>query len=369
MVSTSRPFYVTLPSDASTDLFPSNSASAWITRLRAPISLHAGPWEVALVELIYPHSMYNLPEDQTVLVQQITEIVWSTVNNEAFRYDDQNSTTDKVSFVRSEEEVIIPAGIYDVHQLISIFNTNSPKLEALKITGFGEDRRRKNYQPDKGTPALQFFYAGSERKTRISFSSLRVRLVFPPASRRLQEMLGFQNQSVVSGVDCAGFQKYLDEKRDFNMDQYLDDRRFICAEGEPQPANDSLLWYVFYRGTKTNKTNKWGDPVEALEKDFLVVSKRCINLYFGDQSLFIYCDIAAFTHVGDSVEQLLRVVPIKTDTAFETVMVRFDIPHYSAVVKTFIETIAVDICMDLGKDVPFQSGKSLVKLHFRPART
>lgn len=52
-------------------------------------------------------------------------------------------------------------------------------------------------------------------------------------------------------------------------------------------------------------------------------------------------------------------------------MVRFDVPHYSTystVLKTFIESITVDICTDLGKDAPFQSGKSLIKLHFRPAK-
>ena len=65
------PFYLTLPSDASMNLYPKNTAAEWTTKLQTPISLQ-GQWEVALVEFMYPNTAYNVPEDQTIEFWQLT---------------------------------------------------------------------------------------------------------------------------------------------------------------------------------------------------------------------------------------------------------------------------------------------------------
>lgn len=48
-------FYLTLPSNASLDIFPRNQISNFTVKLAKPIDLK-GPWEVALTEIQYPHS-------------------------------------------------------------------------------------------------------------------------------------------------------------------------------------------------------------------------------------------------------------------------------------------------------------------------
>lgn len=53
-------FYVTLVSDSSKKFFPDNKISHFITQLPSPIHLSTGEWEVGLVDLIYPHSWYNV---------------------------------------------------------------------------------------------------------------------------------------------------------------------------------------------------------------------------------------------------------------------------------------------------------------------
>lgn len=53
-------FYVTLVSDSSMQFFPQNKTSHFITQLPSPIQLYNGEWEVGLVDLIYPHSWYNV---------------------------------------------------------------------------------------------------------------------------------------------------------------------------------------------------------------------------------------------------------------------------------------------------------------------
>ena len=52
-------FYLTLPSNSSIEYFPVNTLTNFKTKLAQPVEL-TGDWEVALAELQYPHSWYNL---------------------------------------------------------------------------------------------------------------------------------------------------------------------------------------------------------------------------------------------------------------------------------------------------------------------
>ena len=54
-------FYVTLPSNSSFDYYPSNTLSDFTTKLFKPIDL-SGEWEVALTEISFPLSYYNITE-------------------------------------------------------------------------------------------------------------------------------------------------------------------------------------------------------------------------------------------------------------------------------------------------------------------
>lgn len=59
-------FYVTLISDSSKNFFSDNKISHFITQLPKPISLDSGNWEVALVDITYPHSWYNIQSDNNL---------------------------------------------------------------------------------------------------------------------------------------------------------------------------------------------------------------------------------------------------------------------------------------------------------------
>lgn len=58
-------FYLTLPSN--TDDYPDNTTSVFRTKLPHRIALQ-GDWEIALSEIIYPHSWHNVMSDQTLWV-------------------------------------------------------------------------------------------------------------------------------------------------------------------------------------------------------------------------------------------------------------------------------------------------------------
>jgi len=58
-------FYLTLPSNASMDLYPENTLTRYVTSLTQIISM-SGQWECGLVEIQYPHSWYNVRSDKTM---------------------------------------------------------------------------------------------------------------------------------------------------------------------------------------------------------------------------------------------------------------------------------------------------------------
>jgi len=63
-------FYITLVSDSSMSYFPDNKISHFITRLSIPIELK-GEWEVGMVEFIYPHTWYNITEQNNLFGFQL----------------------------------------------------------------------------------------------------------------------------------------------------------------------------------------------------------------------------------------------------------------------------------------------------------
>jgi hypothetical protein len=103
------------------------------------------------------------------------------------------------------------------------------------------------------------------------------------------------------------------------------------------------------------------DRVEGLGTH---TADKPVNLTLGNQSIFVYCDIADYSLVGDSATQFLRNVPIKGHE-HGIVSEKFDSPHYVPVLPSYFETIHVHLANDLGDSIEFATGKTVVKLHFR----
>lgn len=81
--------------------------------------------------------------------------------------------------------------------------------------------------------------------------------------------------------------------------------------------------------------------------------------------MFIYCDVASYTFVGDTKVPLLRVCDTEGEYFGQTVRMTFTHPHYIPVGRTSFECLEVNINNELGQHMPFEFGKSVVTLHFR----
>lgn len=98
---------------------------------------------------------------------------------------------------------------------------------------------------------------------------------------------------------------------------------------------------------------------------------RQVSLSNKITSIFIYSDIIKYQVVGDTLSPLLRVIPVNKDRDIRNqgnITIQFDNPHFLPISRYLIESIHIDLRTDTGQYVPFTSGRSWVKLHFRTIR-
>ena len=80
--------------------------------------------------------------------------------------------------------------------------------------------------------------------------------------------------------------------------------------------------------------------------------------------LMVYSDIVEPQVIGDILAPLLRIVNV-TGNDGEVVCVKYDRPHYLPVSRKSFDCLEIVIRNHLGELMPFERGRSYVKLHFR----
>ena len=98
----------------------------------------------------------------------------------------------------------------------------------------------------------------------------------------------------------------------------------------------------------------------------VIVAERTCNLNTGVQSVYVYCDVLENVPVGDTQAPLLRIVETSSIHG-DIVHVNFDPPRYIPVQKMEFDALEIDIRDEYGQPVSFESGQSVVTLHFRRA--
>lgn len=242
-------FYLTLPSDNSLNYFPENKISHFITRLPTPIELR-GEWEVGLVELMYPHTWYNVNEQNNLIGYALEK-------------------NGKIYGRR------IPPGCYE-------------------------------YVPE----LLRTIHV-KEHENKIYF--------------------------------------------DYN---YVTKRVTITVKNDAKVIFDNGLAPLLGFESKKEIATSVEEPVKSEEGSFVA------DLSASYQVLMIYTDIVEPQIVGGILAPLLRIVKVRGEDG-EMISEQYDRPHYLPVSRKHIETLEIVIRTNLGNLVPFERGRSYVKLHFR----
>jgi hypothetical protein len=136
--------------------------------------------------------------------------------------------------------------------------------------------------------------------------------------------------------------------QDFKNDKtllYFSDNRILSALGI----------------SKFRTTNTGAFAVE-IDKTFVSFPSPTITT----PNLFVYCNITEPQIVGNTFASLLRTlsVPIGLSRG-DVVNEKFIRPYYQKLWLNHIPEIQIDICDSTGRYIQFQSGTSLITLHFR----
>ena len=95
-------------------------------------------------------------------------------------------------------------------------------------------------------------------------------------------------------------------------------------------------------------------------------AERVVNIN-AVTAIFVYCDIIQYRIVGHTLAPLLCVVPVGGRSGVQ-VSKRYDKIQYHPISKTRFATIHISLRDDRGNLIKFQTGKSVVGIHFRRKR-
>lgn len=125
-------FYITLPCNASTDVYPDNRISNYKTRLARNMNLK-GQWEVGLIEFYYPISWYTFNEEDAAFI--------INADPDILGYDENHYEEDRDVIIYIKEKKLqnvskvcntLKTGYYeDVLFLIREINANLPPRVTL----------------------------------------------------------------------------------------------------------------------------------------------------------------------------------------------------------------------------------------------
>ena len=315
------PFYITLPCDSCLDIYPKNTSAEWKTKLHQPIHLK-GKWEVCLAEVQYTNTLWTLQEDQQIVLTQITSF-----------------QPQRREWVTEDFKITVKAGLYrdPFDDIIKLINDQVPVTKEffLKLNDPANDKAGVTTESgalykNGGDKALTFSLR--DNRIHVTMDSPRVYLTFPQGSETLMAMFGLEARN--------NFIKHENLARDIWKN---------WSTLEPAWKTETI------RQVLIKPSWKWAAP-------------RLFDPTAGKQILYVYCSVADFSFLGNEKAQILRTLAvsgkygdIKTD--------RFDAGHYVPVLGSLFEDIQVTIANETGDNAHFHSGKSIIKLHFRPHRS
>ena len=105
---------------------------------------------------------------------------------------------------------------------------------------------------------------------------------------------------------------------------------------------------------------------DRVQSDEKITADYNSDVSGGLNSFYIYCNIVESQCVGNSLEHLLRTVPLTEANKLGNIVHKeFWVPHYVGLLNKNFDTIEIEIRDNNGKLIDFQFGEVILKLHFR----
>lgn len=309
-------FYIDLSSNVKSTIHGTNTIANFITQLNKRYSL-IGKWEVALVEIAYHKSWYNVKENARIELFDLDNNVVSSLKDIRLKKRNSGTEEDLQELQKLKDKFrdgVLKAGYYEsastlireINKQLEAFpnsNKTHPKLHYNSINQkvtISPGEPLSNDMPDK-VEAKTFYY--------------------PDLGNELEQMLGLVDEN-----------------------------------------NKCLRHHVH----KSKKMGVYNSEVIKTMKKQKYKGSRAIDLSGGIHSLYVYCDLVYPQLVADTRVQLLQCVEIPNNTNFgDQVVIKYPSPHYLPVMSNEFHCIQIDIKDDTNTRIPFQIGRTRLKLHFR----
>lgn len=320
--------YITLFSNVTTDS-ESNSLSEFITTLPA-MQTYGDNAKVALTELSFTNSFYNIPEDESLIVVFKPESVTRVVEN-----DIPHALTVPVS-----------QGYYDNQNLL-IDAINTAIKEAYSQAQMEELVRC------------------SSTLSCADTTSKPPKFKFDDITRMVSAVDGYLEVTIVStitGAEGPYKEKYIMEALlSQKLANMLGQAKFIAPDDDGADASGiSRACSVIDHARVICKAGKQLYKVIKQES-----GKSVVDMTGSLHSILVYCDIIDYSLVGDTKSQLLRIVEIpKSDWGRQISYEVRDRQYLPLLSKTFSK-ITVSLRDDTGRLIPFRFGRTRLRLHVK----
>ena len=100
------------------------------------------------------------------------------------------------------------------------------------------------------------------------------------------------------------------------------------------------------------------------KKETDLIGYTAFDVNRGLNFMYVYCDVASDSVVGDTRASLLRVCNVSGKHG-QVVHIAYERPHYVPVGRREFGTVGISINNEAGDPMPFEFGISMVTLHFR----
>ena len=394
-----------------------NTIGCFNTRLNRRLNLNE-EWEVALTDISYTKSWYNIMEDQKLYIMDeqndltlLDEVLpagnYETIDElievinalyaEVLKY--QRNIKVKyppfLSYNKPENKIRVRLGSLSDDKYISpIFE--SYLAHFLGLTDSQNRQYPLSYEPIKNIKLIPL--------SQIRSEPIREPIALPSAQESVQNKPPIEDEVTIKVVtvknsdslnessdpniwiiDESKLSRPLTEHEKKNMgpmkgiltaQEYIDmERKFNNSDDTNNGQMQSTAPYMISASNNlpvnntiviSNKPTNEISVIDELVNATYIDGFKEVSLHGTIRSLYVYCGIIKPVLVGNYEVPLIRRVEIPTNKFFgETCEINYTNPQYYPLVAHEINAIEIDIKDDTGKTIDFAFGRTAVTLHFR----
>ena len=391
-------FYVTLPSNASMDIFQNNTVASYTTKLINPIHL-VGNWVVGLCGISIPWSFYNIRKEEQIIIQIVgKKKIQYEIKIPPGYYDSIESIVNIIKQVLAEPFRDVKEE-EEIKSEVELAVEERKKKEELKRKDDAE--RKKEEEEEKKNEEEKKKKDEEEEKKKKESKVNHVQIIhdwIKEKKRKEAEQEDLRNmhalQEIIKAITVDVPQN---DDDDTNSGELQDDEALEEEEGQEEEIPnditievDSLrqqLAFKYRRNRKkyyiigmtpdiqnilgfANDPNAQTAAIHFQERTFRkkpfynnVLAPYSYHLDYAVPSEVNVCLDIVKTQPG--VGKLLRKVSVYQYMYGQMKSIIFERPHYVKVDKRYFDTLHVDLKDVQGKKLPFEFGTSSVTLHFK----